>query len=532
MASEDNNFSLPDVEVTAQRDKQTITSTIYSNNPAGMPGLLIRNKTVDASGNVIPGKIFAPVTLDEITLTRVRKGAPSVLEFKVMKDDGMGKLGGFAVGDEVIYQVGKDKTFYGFVFKKTRTKEGVITVTAYDQIRYLKNKYSFVYTNKTASDVIKDIATVYGLRYTADSIADTEFVIAKRSEDNVTMLNAIQNALDITMMSQEVDKRKLFVLYDDFATLTLKNIEDMFTDYAITANTAQDFTYSTSIDGSTYNSIELYRDNRNNIDQQSNNTDGVSARQIFPRVEDTNNIARWGLLRLSEKINEAVQNPQAYAENLLDLFNKEQRSLEITKAYGDLSVRGGSGIIVCLDLGDMILRTRMIVDKVVHHFNQSEHWMDLTLIGHKWFYGTSQGSSGGTSTKKGAVTSKSVGNDVSNSVEERYSVLAGTYYGSNGCTAAVRDLLPNSNFIQSNGLLVPDWYKSAVAQEIFTSSGTPGDVVVINTDGSGEGSHVVVLGVNNTYYGNSTKAGGYLIQGDMSDFSGEVMGYILTSQGL
>ena len=48
----------------------------------------------------------------------------------------------FSEGSAVRMRVDKDNVFFGFVFKQQRSKDNIITVTAYDQLRYLKNKDS------------------------------------------------------------------------------------------------------------------------------------------------------------------------------------------------------------------------------------------------------------------------------------------------------------------------------------------------------------------------------------------------------
>ena len=85
--------------------------------------------------------VYEPVVQDEITWTTERKGAAGKLEFKV------------------------DNTnlFYGFVFRKKRDKEQIITTTAYDQLRYLKNKDTRVYVNKRADEVVRSIASDFQL---------------------------------------------------------------------------------------------------------------------------------------------------------------------------------------------------------------------------------------------------------------------------------------------------------------------------------------------------------------------------------
>ena len=56
-----------------------------------------------------------------------------------------------------------DEVFYGFVFTKSRQKDQIITVTAYDQLRYLNNKDTKVYEGKTATQFIQMLAADYRL---------------------------------------------------------------------------------------------------------------------------------------------------------------------------------------------------------------------------------------------------------------------------------------------------------------------------------------------------------------------------------
>ena len=49
------------------------------------------------------------------------------------------------------------------MFRKKRDKEQIITTTAYDQLRYLKNKDTRVYVNKRADEVVRSIASDFQL---------------------------------------------------------------------------------------------------------------------------------------------------------------------------------------------------------------------------------------------------------------------------------------------------------------------------------------------------------------------------------
>ena len=66
---------------------------------------------------------------------------------------------------------------------------------------------------------------------------------------------------------------------------------------------------------------------------------------------------------------------------MFPLYNRKTRKLQIKNALGDIRVRGGSSVIVQLDLGDLKVQNFMIVEKVKHTFKNGEHFMDLTLIG-------------------------------------------------------------------------------------------------------------------------------------------------------
>lgn len=149
--------------------------------------------------------ILYPIVEEGISLSWDRKGSPGKLKFSVVKDSVLS----FQEGDAVKLSVDGADMFYGFVFTKSRSGRtpNVIEVTAYDQLRYFKNKDTYVYSNKKASDVIKMIAEDFGL--SVGTLEDTGYVIGSRTEDNTTLFDIAQNALDETLRA----KTKLYVLY-------------------------------------------------------------------------------------------------------------------------------------------------------------------------------------------------------------------------------------------------------------------------------------------------------------------------------
>lgn len=303
-------------------------------------------------------KLYEPVTQEGIIWTTERQGVPGQLTFKVVKDAVLD----FAEGDAVRLRIDEKNVFYGFVFKKKRNKDNIIEVTAYDQLRYLKNKDICEYKNKTASQFIKIIANNCNLQ--VGSLADTGYVIPSRIENNTTYLDMIQTALDLTMQN----RGQIYVMYDDFGKITLKNLDSMKLNLLIDAETSENFDYESSIDSDTYNKVKLVYDN-----------DKTGKREIYTE-QSGESINQWGVLQYFDTLKEG-ENGKAKAQALLELYNSKTRTLSIRNALGDLRVRAGSVLPVILDLGDIIVKNYMLVEKCKHEFKGSEHLMELNLRG-------------------------------------------------------------------------------------------------------------------------------------------------------
>lgn len=303
-------------------------------------------------------QIYEPVVEEGITWSTERKNAPGQLTFKVVKDD----IINFTEGDAVRMKVNGTGVFYGFVFKKKRDKSNIITVTAYDQLRYLKNKDTYVYTNKTASEFISMIAADFQMN--VGTIEDTQFKIASRVESNTSLFDMIGNALDLTLQNMKY----MYVLYDDFGKLTLKGLDEMRLNLLIDEETGENFDYESSIDSNTYNRVKLTFDN-----------DNTGTREVYI-AQSGENINQWGVLQYYNTLKEG-ENGQAKADALLELYNTKTRTLSIKDALGDVRVRAGSMLVVMLNLGDINVKNLMLVEKCRHEFKESQHLMTLTLRG-------------------------------------------------------------------------------------------------------------------------------------------------------
>lgn len=305
-------------------------------------------------------KIYLPAVEGSVKLECSRKGAPAKLTFTCLKD---GVLN-FQEGNPVTMRFHGKPVFSGFVFKKSRSDNLQISVTAYDQLRYLKNKDTLSYKNKTYGELLSMIATDYHLQ--VGSVADTKYKIPSRIEEGA-LLDILQNASDLTVLNTGV----LYVLYDDFGKLTLKPLKDMILDVVVDEDTAKGYDYASSIDKDTYNKIKLAVDNSQ-----------IGERETYVLNEPVNQ-GKWGQLQYYEKIDGS---PTATvlaqrAKVLLNYYNKKHRTLTVKGVFGDIRVRGGSLVVVNMGLGDISVKNYMCVEKVTHTWEHGLHTMDLSLSG-------------------------------------------------------------------------------------------------------------------------------------------------------
>lgn len=303
-------------------------------------------------------KVYQPSIEGDITWKTERKGFPGELKFKIIYDDVINITEGNAV------RLKKDgaNIFYGFIFSIDRDKDKIISINAYDQLRYLKNKDTYVYENKTTGELVKMLASDFNMQ--TGIIENTGFKIASRVEENTTLIDMIQNAIDLTLQN----KKELYVLYDNFGKVALRNISSLILDCLIDEETAENYSYKSSIDEQTYNKIKLTRDNEK-----------TGKRDVYI-AQDSSKMNEWGILQYFDKLQDG-ENGQAKANALLELYNKKTKRLSIKNMIGDVRVRAGCMIPVKLNLGDVNILKLMLVEKCTHTFNESEHFMDLTLKG-------------------------------------------------------------------------------------------------------------------------------------------------------
>ena len=201
-------------------------------------------------------------------------------------------------------------------------------------------------------------------RLKVGELENTKFVIPRRIEVNKTLLDIINTALSITMQNI----KKIYVFYDDFGKIILKDIETLKLEILLDENSSENFSYISSIDKKTYNKVVVYREDEK-----------AGSRELYV-TQSTENQNKWGVLQLVESFDE-TENPKIKADALIALYNKKTRSFSLKNVLGNVKCRAGFSLYIKLNLGDVEIDNTMIINRVTHIFNFQEHLMNLDLIG-------------------------------------------------------------------------------------------------------------------------------------------------------
>lgn len=297
-----------------------------------------------------------PVVKENIVWETERRGSPGKLTFSCINDGNLI----IEEGNAVKLIVDGTPMFYGYVFKINRDKSKTIDILCYDQMRYLKNKDTYNFSNTTANRIIGMVAKDYGI--VTGELEETTYLIKSWVAEDKTLFDIMQESLDMTL----TNTRQLYILYDDVGKLTLKRAQRMVVGLIIDSETAETYKYESDIDKETYNRVLLVYE------------DSETKGRTYYKAEGSQ--TEWGTLQYYEKISDNA-NAQNKANALLKLYNTKTKHLTITNALGDKRVRAGSVILVRLDLGDMKVDNLMLVNKCKHIFKNNEHFMTLSVIG-------------------------------------------------------------------------------------------------------------------------------------------------------
>ena len=304
-------------------------------------------------------KIFRPFVIGDIKVTTERVGSPGKMMFSCIDVEGFD----ISEGNAVAFRYNGEKIFYGYIFtiKNTDDREKV-SITCYDQLRYFKNKDTFVY-GSTYADLLKYICGKYG--FEVGEIDSTGYKMPQRVAEG-TLFDILQEASDDTTLN----KGEYYVLYDDFGKVQLRSLKNMTLPLLLDQDTTGSWELSRSIDQDVYNRIILAKDD-----------DQTGVRNLFI-ANDSDSQKKWGVLTMYETADASAVDIRARAKALLKYYDMPEKKFSAKDCIGDPRVRGGSVLLCSFDLGNgEKIRNLMIVDKAEHTYGENYHTMSLNLIG-------------------------------------------------------------------------------------------------------------------------------------------------------
>lgn len=321
--------------------------------------------TVQTVSNA-PGEATQTVIVDysevvtKIELSTQRFDAPSSLSFTCLEESGIT----IPEGSSVEFAVEDVKVFKGYIFTAERNRDGEVSYTARDQIRYLKANASYLFQNMSLPQIIQQIAAAFGL--SVGEMEEPGYIFPYLDKENESCMDIIFDALSQTI----VQTGKIYNFYDDCGKLTLKEAQNMFTQTMIgDRSLVTDYTYKRDIDSDTYNRIKLVRKNK-----ESGRTDAYVH-------EDTDTIKTWGLLQYYDEVDENLNAAQIdeMCKQYLQYYNRVLQTITID-AIGVPGLRAGMIIPVKIGAIDELSIVRlMLAEKVTHTFDDGGHTMSIEV---------------------------------------------------------------------------------------------------------------------------------------------------------
>ena len=306
------------------------------------------------------GKIFDISDLaGEITVTKDVEGNAGKLTTLLQKDPY--NLLQIANGSIISFIADGVGIFFGYVFTIGTDATKTYKITAYDQLRYLKNEEVYVTQNMSASYIFEKVCLDNQLKYQVK--VPSNYIPSAYLHDKKSLYEIINRGRKLA----NIYENKQYYITDEFGVLTWSEFGAEKTNLIIgNESLLTDYQYEKSIDKEVYNQIKLYRDNKE-----------TGKRDIWI-ARDSNNIKKRGKLQLLEKAdeNDTEASIQERVKNYLKLKNREGQTLKIN-ALGVKELQAGKGFKFVLPYEN--INQDMWIVNSSHTFSKDSHKMELEV---------------------------------------------------------------------------------------------------------------------------------------------------------
>lgn len=286
---------------------------------------------------------------------------PGTLEFNMIEDPKVF----LRAGDTIEMKIDGKKIFEGKVFRRSKLKDKLWKITAYDNMRYLQNEDTLLFPANPVSSRFKKICQAQGLPH---KVRDTSYYnCSPVIKDKHSYYSMIEEAIEETRKGSGAR----FGVWSNGSTLELFLLNRMITKIVIgDQSLLTDYEYEASIDDM-YNSVKVMRE-----DEEK------SKREIYV-ASNNRSIEKYGKLQMVETVSDADLNSsqlQKMANDLLKTNQNEMKTIRLN-AIGNLGIRAGNSFILRvtdLHRDEFAKDSLALVTKCTHTFG-SAHVMSLEV---------------------------------------------------------------------------------------------------------------------------------------------------------
>ena len=301
---------------------------------------------------------YASIAKD-VTYTTNRSGSAGKLEFSYIRK----QPDNMTEGARIQFYVDGKEICQGYVFTIKQSRDGEISVTGYDQLRYLKANASYSFVGKKLGEIIQQIAA--DMQLSVGVLEDTGYVIPALTKEDTECFDIIDYGLVLT----QNNTGKTFVFYDDFGKLSLREAKNLMSDIVIgNESLLTDYTFKSDIDSDTYNQVKLARPNKET---------GQADIYLF---KDSETIKKWGLLQLYKKVDENLNEAQINQQGniMMAYYDRVLKTISVSGVGGVVGLRAGAmSPFQILDIPELKNGYYLILEKVKHKFENDDHTMDV-----------------------------------------------------------------------------------------------------------------------------------------------------------
>lgn len=291
-----------------------------------------------------------------------RRGSPArTLSVELLDDDGYWhERSGIDVeeGWQCLFRYDEQEFFRGMFMNQSVSQSKTCSLKAYDNGIYLSNnRDTFVYENKTADAVFRDVCTRFGLPI--GDVAACRYVIPDLTKKKTTGWDAIEDALSLEFDNTGT---RFFVVSDKGSLCLRKRKENIVQWVLEVGSNISKYKYTKS--------IENIRTRLRLLSKEGT----VLAENSDPALEK-----KIGIMQEIDTPDENLNSAQIneLAKSMLQEKKTPQRTLSLNDLLGIPAVIAGVGVFVILP--HININRSLYVDSDSHMFKDNLHTMTLGL---------------------------------------------------------------------------------------------------------------------------------------------------------